>query len=50
MSTTARARQLFADRKLAAKWVLARRYINQRGLPLYPQMLVPPRLIQPTAH
>lgn len=50
MSTTAKARQLFGDRTLAAKWVLARRYLQQRGLKPYPHMLVPPRLIETPTH
>lgn len=50
MSTTSKARQLFGDRTMAAKWVLARRYLQQRGLKPYPHMLVPPRLITSTIH
>lgn len=50
MSTTAKARGLFADRRLAAKWVLARLYIKQRGLTPYEHMLTPPRLINRHAH
>lgn len=50
MNTTALARGLFADRRTAAKWVLARRYINQRGLTPYPHLPMALRIVRAPAH
>jgi hypothetical protein len=50
MSTTAQARQLFSDRRLAAKWVLARRYINERGLQPYPYLPMALRIVRGPIH
>ncbi|HWK72209.1 MAG TPA: hypothetical protein VNS29_15350 [Burkholderiaceae bacterium] len=45
MSLTRQALQHFQDRRLAAKWVLARRYIERRGLSAYPQMPMAGRVV-----
>lgn len=44
------ARQHFGDRRLAAKWVLARRYIAQRGLKPYPHLPMALRIVRGPAH
>jgi hypothetical protein len=49
MSTTAKARGMFSDRRLAAKWVLARLYIQQRGLHPYPHMPMALRIVSQPA-
>lgn len=50
MSTTAQARCLFTDRRLAAKWVLARRYLDQRNLHPYPYLPMALRIVRGPAH
>ena len=50
MSTTAQARALFADRRLAAKWVLARCYIAKRGLHPYSNLPIALRIVRGPAH
>lgn len=46
MSTTAQARSLFpTNRRLAAKWVLARLYVVQRGLHPYRHMPMALRIV-----
>ncbi len=50
MSTTAQARSLFADRRTAAKWVLARLYLTQRGLTPYPHLPMALRIVRGPTH
>jgi hypothetical protein len=50
MSTTVQARSLFpTDRRTAAKWVLARRYLARRNLAPYKGMPMAARIVQPRA-
>lgn len=42
---TQQARQLFADRKSAAKWVIAKRYLDQRNLIPYTGMECAGRIV-----
>lgn len=46
MSIRAQARSLFADRRLAAKWVLAKLYLNQRGLLPYRHLPMAARIVR----
>lgn len=50
MSTTAQARSLFDERRMQAKWVLARRYINRRGLTPYRHMPMAVRIVRAPAN
>ncbi|MEJ7804309.1 MAG: hypothetical protein WKG03_00085 [Telluria sp.] len=50
MSTTAQARTLFSDRRLAAKWVLARLYLNQRGVQPYRHLPMALRIVRGPAN
>lgn len=46
MSLTRQALQLYADRRLAAKWVLAQRYIKRRELHAYRYMPIAARAVR----
>ena len=50
-STTTQARSLFGEqRRLAAKWVLARKYLDRRGLTPYQHMPMAARIVRAPAH
>jgi hypothetical protein len=45
MSTTSQARALYSNRRLAAKWVLARRYLSVRGIHPYQHLPMALRIV-----
>jgi hypothetical protein len=45
MSLTAQARSLYPNRRHAAQWVLARLYLNQRGLQPYRHLPMAVRIV-----